>query len=341
MGLIHNDEFESDFVIPIQALQFEVCAEEYAAHLAPMFTSAPITNEHHQDLNTAQLWQSDQIGFAEANSNPFVRYRTKKEIQDAGHLLEVTRFISGWEYGTVGEGLIKRVPGPIYVLDQGQMFRSVLGKFKVHQVYVPKACLGLPNDDLTREIVIHARPTSGLLLHAAFTDVYEALRTCPSGIDPGLVDRFLALLKANLGVHPEREDIRRRYRESLFAQICRYIDRALGNQQLSVEVILSTFGVSRASLYRMFERYGGVRTYIMQRRVARAVMDLEQRQGEHGRLRQAVERWGFSSQPNFNRIIRREFGTNPSGLFRTHHPKPELREMPDSVFTDFVMRAAA
>ncbi len=341
MGLIHNNAFKSDFLIPIQAFQFEVCAEEYAAHTAPFFTCAPIANEQHQDLNTAQLWQSDQIVFAEANSNPFVRYRTKKEVQDAGHLLEVTRFISGWECGTVGEGLSKRVPGPIYVLDQGQKFRSVVSKFRVHQVYVPKVCLGLPNEDMTREIVIHARPTSGLLLHAVFADVYEALEASPTGIDTGLVDRFLALLKANLGIHPEREDIRRHYRQFLFTQICRCIDRDLGNPHLSADAILSKFGVSRASLYRMFEQYGGVRTYIMQRRVARAVMDLEERQGERGRLRQAVERWGFSSQPNFNRTIRRQFGTNPSGLFRTHNPTAGLPKKPDSVLTDFMMRAAA
>ena len=81
-------------------------------------------------------------------------------------------------------------------------------------------------------------------------------------------------------------------------------------------MILQTFGVSRASLYRMFEPQGGVRRFITDRRTLHAVMDLSRTTGRRGYIREVSDRWGFPSMVEFNRTVRRLYDQNPSALFQ-------------------------
>ena len=66
----------------------------------------------------------------------------------------------------------------------------------------------------------------------------------------------------------------------------------------------------------MFDPEGGGRNYITERRALRAMLDLSNCSGERGAYRRVSERWGFSSQPNFNRIIQRIYDATPSKLFQ-------------------------
>ena len=332
--------FDGGATLPVDSLFFEIGADEYAAQAAPFFATSPILSDDNLDLNTIEIWQTERCVLIEAASNPFVLSRTQNEMQNAGHLIEVTRFLEGSEQGTMGDSIIDRVPGPIYILDLAQRNRTVLSKFKVEQIYVPKAALGVTLENPKVEIVVDAKTPSGLLLHACMDSLFESLKRNSSALSMALLDRYISLLKVNLGVPPQREDVRGQLRQSLFSQICAYVEENLANPTLSASAILRSFGVSRASLYRMFDPYGGVRTYIMQRRVARAVLDLEQNSLLSGRMRHASERWGFSSQPNFNRKIRSRFGTNPGNLFHDSNEARGSRDEEDRMLAIFAERSA-
>jgi AraC-like DNA-binding protein len=58
-----------------------------------------------------------------------------------------------------------------------------------------------------------------------------------------------------------------------FTTISRFIEANLVSRDLSVAKISSTFGLSRATLYRLFEPVGGVACYIRSRRLVRARND--------------------------------------------------------------------
>lgn len=336
-----NSGSSDDTMLSIDAGIRRVCSEEYAALVSPVFASAPISSDWNFDVNTLQYWQTDLCVVAEIASNPFTGFRARKEIQETGHIISVSRFISGKEQGELNGKVIDRLPGPIYIDDQALPARTVTSQMHIQQVYIPKTILNLPESLLQGQLCIRPTSPSGLLLHTCLDQLFEILKTNPDKIDLATIERFVALVKTNVGIHPEREDVRCHYRQSLFEQIIFDIEQSLGVPNFSTDTILSRFGVSRASLYRMFEPYGGVRTYITRRRVIRAVLEIEKRQGERGRLRQAVERWGFSSQPNFNRTIRREFGTNPSGLFQPRNHTAGVPKNPDRVLKDFLTRVAA
>ncbi len=121
-------------------------------------------------------------------------------------------------------------------------------------------------------------------------------------------------MKIALGVNPQREDVRAHAREALFRHICRFIETHLEHPDLSAKMILNQFGVSRATLYRMFEPLDGVRNYVTYRRAMCALYFISQNQGQRGVVQEACERWGFSSPANFNRTIQRLFGNSPKAL---------------------------
>lgn len=301
---------------PVDEIGLEVCEDEFAALLDPFFSISPLASDVRFEANIFRLWQTCDCGFVEAWGNPFTRTRTPRAMQDSGHLIEVVRFVSGMEQGFNGDSVIDRSPGPIYVIGQAQPIRTVAGLNHVQKAFVPKSRLGLSQDLLKHDTAIYPNHLVGSMLHAAMDEVLAALRCKPDTVDTRAVERFLALLRIALGVPPEREDVRTQFREALFRRICGHIERHLSDPQLSTEQLLRNFGVSRASLYRMFERYNGVRNYIVSRRTVRAVLDMEAHQGERGAIRDAAERWGFSSHSNFNRTIRKVFDSSPSGLFQ-------------------------
>ncbi len=134
------------------------------------------------------------------------------------------------------------------------------------------------------------------------------------------LDRLAACLKIALGAHPQREDVRAHARQALFRQVCLFIERNLERVELSTNMLLSQFGLSRATLYRMFEPLGGVRNYLMYRRAMAALIDLSEVNAERGSVLRVCERWNFSSPANFNRSIQRLFGNSPRALLGSSAP---------------------
>lgn len=303
-------------------LALEVCGEEFVAQTAPYFSCQLINGRRQVDTNKASVWVCGDNVLSLWDCNPHTRSRKDKHLGAVGHFLNVCRFLSGSERGIGGNGPVHRVPGPIYVTDLGRHFDGLVTaqdneRVVYQELAIPKKDLDLPQDCRAQERVITAQKGASVLLHACMDDIFLCLDCETEEALTVLLDRFSALLKVNLGVHPQRGDVRAQLRDALFEQILAFIERNLGDLDLNTELILQNFGVSRASLYRMFETIGGVRNYIMQRRITRATIDIEKNAEIRGSLRQAAMDWGFSSQANFNRAIRRQFGNSPSALFST------------------------
>ena len=163
------------------------------------------------------------------------------------------------------------------------------------------------------------RPSSvlGKIIFGEWESLFQHLHRNGRHLSRESLDRFLACLKIALGTPAQREDVRAQAREALYREICRYVERNLGDPDLTASSILRDFGVSRAGLYRMFEPQGGVRHYITERRAIRAVLELSKGVQTRGAVQAAADRWGFSTGPNFNRVITRMFGASPGALFQS------------------------
>jgi len=98
---------------------------------------------------------------------------------------------------------------------------------------------------------------------------------------------------------------------SLLRQACRYVDLHLDEEDLAAEQIGAAFKMSRATLYRMFEPYGGVGHYIRERRLVRAHAAICD--GARPRTIAVIaEEHGFKSAAQFSRAFREHFGYSPS-----------------------------
>lgn len=108
---------------------------------------------------------------------------------------------------------------------------------------------------------------------------------------------------------PEPEPVAREPR----AEALRMIEDRLLDRNLGVPMLTSALGLSRASLYRMFQDLGGVNAYIRQRRLERARRVLEQRVGGRPTLAEVAQFHGFANESHFSRAYRAAFGMAPGG----------------------------
>jgi AraC-like DNA-binding protein len=91
------------------------------------------------------------------------------------------------------------------------------------------------------------------------------------------------------------------------------IDRNLGSWSLHTGRICKLAGVSRSSLYRMFEPYGGVVRYVQRQRLRRA-HDLLADPTCVRKISLIANDYCFSDSSTFSRAFRQEFGYSPSDL---------------------------
>jgi AraC-like DNA-binding protein len=92
-------------------------------------------------------------------------------------------------------------------------------------------------------------------------------------------------------------------------RILRYIDKHLLDPGLNQETLGSAFGMSRASLYRLFQSLGGVGAYLQSRKLHRLRAELAGNGAHH--LGELTWKYGFSSQAQMSRAFRILFGHAP------------------------------
>lgn len=94
----------------------------------------------------------------------------------------------------------------------------------------------------------------------------------------------------------------------------RTIDANLANSDLDPGFLCQHLGMSRATLYRLFEPLGGVRRYIQQRRLTRAYQAITDPERTGDRIGAIATRYGFSNDSVFSRAFREAFGMSPTDL---------------------------
>ncbi|MEM6652797.1 MAG: helix-turn-helix domain-containing protein [Pseudomonadota bacterium] len=286
----------------------------------PIYTDLP----HFGPKGTQ--WSVGDMLFTKTHWGSYTFSRTQHGVQDYGHLVALERHVSGELNGIYDDEPFNKTAGNIAVSDLQTTAHGFYLDLHTESVFFPKARLGfeanarVPNPDISPDTLI------GKIVFAEWEDVFHALQRGDQYLSAKAVDRLIACLKIATGTHPQREDVRAQARIALFRQICRHIDAQLDKSDVTLRSLLRDFGVSRAGLYRMFDQYGGVRNYITMRRAVRALLSISRRTGERGAVSAAVERWGFSTAPNFNRTVKRLYGTTPGAFFQA----PPKRQAPMS-----------
>lgn len=101
---------------------------------------------------------------------------------------------------------------------------------------------------------------------------------------------------------------------ALACALRRYVNRNLLDPHLTPESLAHRFGVSRATVYRLFKHENGVARYVQRRRLEEARLALCNPSQRHRTIAQIGSSAGYAHAQDFIRAFRREFGVSPGEL---------------------------
>lgn len=109
-----------------------------------------------------------------------------------------------------------------------------------------------------------------------------------------------------------RAATRAELRKSQFRAIRRRIDRDISDPTLGPATLTAQFFITRPTLYRMFEPYGGIGKYILGRRLTGVFRDLSAPSLAHEKVATIMRSWGLENHTTAGRVFRATWGMTPS-----------------------------
>ena len=240
---------------------------------------------------------------------------TKAHAEASSGFVQVARYISGGalshpyflpESDTLGAITIWDVADPCSMFHQP----SILDCQLIH-----KAALGLRETDRIRPRRLPGRTLVARLLHNEWNNLSSVMEREDADLYQEDYNRFVDCLRMAIAPDRQGEDAREQERLAQFDLVCKYIDARIADPMFGPTEVLETFAIPRATLYRMFQGEGGIKAYIMRKRLHGAVLELAKTPRRRGRISETAEKWGFLSRVSFNRLVRNTFGASPGSLY--------------------------
>lgn len=306
---------------------------------AAIFGLAPTNREDATKDYSLASWFVDPVTIISSIYHGMVTQHSNWHVEETGNQIHVHRYAAGRASVETAGLPIECETGAITLLDYSRPFTSVHTRNDCHSFFIPHSAIGYTPSDALHAPVYTAESMIGRLIGEEMDNLLRQLKHGARAIAPEDVRRFLGCVAVGMSPDNAQQSARAYARASLKRSIKTFIEARLIDLDLSVTTVLQSFGVSRASLYRMFEAEDGVRNYINRRRLYRAVTNLAENPLRRGQIHYVAEHWGFSSDASFNRMVRREFGVAPGSLFAAPINKP-IDAPPISIVHE-MMNAAA
>ena len=253
------------------------------------------------------------MGSIRSSALEFHRSRDIVAASGLNHVM-VQLYKSGGFVGHADAYPIAVEAGDICIFDMSRTLRTVATDFHNLTLMIPRPFFEAAMDDvqsLHGIVLPHAKPLAGLLASymVALEERMPALRAREAeAAARGTVALLTTVLAA---CRRPVSDTHVREIASPFREIASHIDHHIHDAQLEPESIASAFGLSRATLYRIFEPIGGVADFIRRRRLTGAALDLASPELRRKKVSEIGYRWGFASEASFSRAFKSHFGINP------------------------------
>lgn len=319
---------------PVPSFVFDTSAlperDRYAmwqAQISPLFDITPVRDDCIVNAPAPTDFSARLEGF---HLGPLLFGRTttlaqtysrcaRRVARDGLDHFMVQGFLAGG--GPLADGSGRIAPGDMIVVDFAQAHSRPAEAMDTLSLIIPRDL----NPALSRALAaLHERrlPRESPLVRLLFDLMQSTFLNVPSmslreanGVRDavvGLLTNGLDAAGAEMAPMPE-QDVAFRF------AIRRHIEDRL-HLPLDIPALLQAFPISRSSLYRMFEAEGGVRRYILTRRLRRALYMLRSPEQAHLGISDIAFACGFSSASHFNRSFRDQYGLTPR----------ELRAQPDT-----------
>jgi AraC-like DNA-binding protein len=261
------------------------------------------------------------IGIGRFDATRFSRNARKIENDGLTHYL-LQLYTSGGYEGRLGGRDVSVDPGEIVTLDLQREIETVSAASSNITVLIPRELLG----GQTAPHGHHRGGEQSALVCGLLADHLEALARridrAPLAAAPHIVDATLSLYRASLTPSTETIDAATGpLRSALVQRARRIIDRRLAAGDIVPEQLAAELGVSRSTLYRLFEPHDGVAAYVLERRLTKARAALCNPR-DLRRVAAIAQDCGFHDQSGFSRTFRRRFGMTPMEMRRQRAPFP-------------------
>ncbi|PHY19036.1 hypothetical protein CSW59_11455 [Caulobacter sp. BP25] len=289
---------------------------DYAEAISPVFD----TRLRDVDDAGPDLWISSinvgpmLLGYAKMSGGTYSYGRDHRKIAATGLDLILVQIIAqGADRRQAHRGDIETKVGDICLLDLTRPFQSETQFCGNFSLAIPREALAARDrdlDDLHGLVLRHDTPAARLL--KGHVETLWNMAGAISMQDAPAVGRATIDLLSGLALPAsDRQAARLAISESRITQIRRFIDANLDDPRLGPETLCRRFGLSRASLYRLFAPLGGVREHIQGRRLRRAFDVLTDPAFAHLPLSHVAETHGFSAWSSFARAFKARFGLSP------------------------------
>jgi AraC-like DNA-binding protein len=172
--------------------------------------------------------------------------------------------------------------------------------------------LFLPRDlPFTRPSRFAIREDAGRLLADYLLLLHRSLPALRVADVPHIVSATTSLAAVCLSPSADHaEEAQRSIDAVTMERAARIVTENLADRNLTPDQLCRALGVSRSSLYRIFEPVGGVSTYIRRKRLLRT-RDMLADSTDGRPISAIAEEWGFVDASTYSRMFKKEFGLSP------------------------------
>lgn len=262
-----------------------------------------------------RAWSLDRLVVFDRKLSDVTHERLGARARDGFDHFTIQLIRRGSYYGDAGDGLKPVGVGEIILMDMTKPTRNRSVSAHILTISLARSAVEAAAgsvDDLHGAILQSRR---AVLLAQYMVSLAENAPTMDPAIAPAATRALIELLA--ISIDPARapswsdktlmENLRRESAR-------RFIDSRLGSRDLGPESIAEAAGVSRATLYRLFEPYGGVAKQVRRQRLA-SLRTLLSNPSETRSLADLADVCGMSSESHCSRVFHEAFGVRP-GEFR-------------------------
>ncbi len=181
----------------------------------------------------------------------------------------------------------------------------------------PHQAVGYDPSIHPRFMQIKLNTPAGRILKSNLELMLELLPNAKTAEAISLSEGLCGMLRGLITRDLRDETAQARFARSREVAVRRFLSANLKDPGLDADAICEAVGISRAVLYRLFDREGGVRKAILVKRLEHALDELAQSEPRRGVVAKVAQHWAFHDQAHFSRLFRETFGLRPSDVVGT------------------------
>lgn len=282
----------------------------------------------YSDFRTSLRAQNLGSGLLiEWRSAPIQLYRSPAHVAHGNlDFYRIVLNLAGDHHTTFGTREdVPLLAGDIGIFDEGISDHTTMGEaepggaVQCIVLMVPRARMAplLRHPDSIHASVIPGDTPFGRFVSAHFLSIWRNASLLTTAESEAAVQSFVTLVAGGVGSTVDAdESTARAARRALLSAIHRHIGTQLGSADLTADALCRQFGLSRATLFRLFEPEGGLAHHIQQRRLDRAFVMLSSPAYRHWRIIDIALEANFSSDATFSRAFRQTFNLTPGDVRR-------------------------